>query len=101
MLLIFLALMTAGTGVLVLAFLSVAFSTEAEALDFALGFAFIAMFGLSLAAIVGVAMRTVWGRWVALACGLLISMTVVGLILGIPIIVTAARAPDLSPPPSR
>jgi hypothetical protein len=94
-LLVCLALMTAGTGTLVLTYLTVLFSSDATAVDFVLEFAFIAMFGMSLAAIVGVSMRTVWSRWLALACGILICFTVAGMLVGIPIVVTAARAPDL------
>ena len=95
-LLVCLALMTAGTGTLVLTYLTVLFLSDRTGLDFILEFAFIAMFGMSVAAIVGVSMRTVWSRWVALACGILICFTVAGMLVGIPIVVTAARAPDLS-----
>ena len=94
-LLVFLALMTAGTGVLALAFTVTVFSGDFGPLDLALGAAVIYMFGLSIGAIVGVSMRTVWSRWVAIACGILACWTIVGIVLGIPILVTAARAPDL------
>ena len=54
---------------------------------------FVALFGLAIVAIVGVARRSPWARWVALADGIVISLTCLGLVLGIPIIVAAARAP--------
>ncbi|TMG14229.1 MAG: hypothetical protein E6I06_01510 [Chloroflexi bacterium] len=54
---------------------------------------FLALFGLAILAIVGVARRSPWARWVALADGIVISLTCLGLVLGIPIIVAAARAP--------
>src|SRR6059058_2498020 len=53
---------------------------------------FLALFGLAILAIVGVARRSPWARWVALADGIVISVTCLGLVLGIPI-VAAARAP--------
>jgi hypothetical protein len=57
--------------------------------------AFVALFGLSLAATVGVARRERWARVVAIVSGVAVSLTCLGLVLGIPIIVTAARAPNL------
>jgi hypothetical protein len=85
------------TGLLTLIFLTAALQTERTAVDFILTFAFAALFGLAVAALIGVAIRAVWSRWLALASGILISFTVVGLLLGLPIMVTAARAPDLTP----
>jgi len=85
------------TGTLTLIFLTTALATERTAIDFILAFAFAALFGLAVAALVGVAIRAVWSRWLALASGILISFTVVGLLVGLPILVTAARAPDLTP----
>lgn len=61
---------------------------------------FAALFGLAILAIVGVARRSPWARWVALAAGIVISLTCLGLVIGIPIIVAAARAPLGKPPPS-
>jgi hypothetical protein len=55
-----------------------------------------AVFVLSLLALVGVAFRARWSRWAALAAGVAVSLSCIGLVLGIPILVTAARAPDLS-----
>src|SRR2546430_8687537 len=54
---------------------------------------FVALLALAGLAIVGVARRSAWARWVALADGIVISLTCLGLVLGIPIIVAAARAP--------
>jgi len=85
------------TGTLTLIFLTTALQTERTAIDFILTFAFAALFGLAVAALVGVAIRAVWSRWLAIASGILISFTVVGLLVGLPILVTAARAPDLTP----
>jgi hypothetical protein len=56
---------------------------------------FIALFAVSTLALVGVAIRAAWSRWAAIAAGIAVSLTCLGLVLGIPIIVTAARAPDL------
>jgi hypothetical protein len=50
------------------------------------------LFGLSLAATIGVARRSRWARIVALATGVAVSLTCLGLVLGIPIIVASARA---------
>jgi hypothetical protein len=54
---------------------------------------FIVLFALSLAATIGVAARSRWARIVAIAAGIAISLTCLGLVLGIPILVAAARAP--------
>ncbi len=66
------------------------------ATDFVLLTAFALMFALAVAAIVGVAVRAGWSRWVAIAAGIAISLTCIGLVLAIPILITAARAPDLA-----
>jgi hypothetical protein len=52
---------------------------------------FIALFVLSSGALVGVVRRSTWGRWVALAAGIAVCFTILGSIIGIPIIVAAAR----------
>lgn len=51
------------------------------------------IFVLAVVALVGVFMRTTWARWVALAAGIVVSLTCLGAVVGIPIIVAAARAP--------
>jgi hypothetical protein len=96
-LLIALVLDVGLTGLLTLIFLTAALQTERTASAFILTFAFAALFGLAVAALIGVAVRATWSRWLAIASGILISWTVVGLLLGVPILVTAARAPDLTP----
>ena len=55
------------------------------------------LFAIVLLALVGVAIRARWARLAAIIAGIAISLTCIGLILGIPILVAAARAPDLSP----
>ena len=55
--------------------------------------AFIVLFALAATALVAVLMRLPWARWVALASGIALSLTCLGAVIGIPIIVTAARAP--------
>jgi cytochrome c oxidase subunit IV len=51
------------------------------------------VFVLAVVAVVGVFMRTAWARWVALAAGVAVCFTCIGTVLGVPIIVSAARAP--------
>jgi len=53
------------------------------------------IFVLAVAATIGVAIRAPWSRVVAILAGIGISVTCVGLVIGIPILITAARAPDL------
>ena len=55
-------------------------------------FAFIAILVLSVLGLVGVWRRTSWGRWLALAAGIGTTLTCVGAVAGIPIIVGAAKA---------
>jgi len=54
---------------------------------------FLVVFALSLAATVGVAIRSRWARIAAIAAGIAVSLTCLGLVLGIPILVASARAP--------
>jgi hypothetical protein len=54
---------------------------------------FVVLFALSVAATIGVATRSRWARIVAIAAGIAISLTCLGLVLGIPILVASARAP--------
>ena len=97
LLLIALGLEVPLTGVFTVVLLGSAIGgyQENPELAYTLGVASAFMFGLSVVAIVGVVLRTSWSRWVAIASGLLICWTVVGLVLGIPIVVAAARASDL------
>jgi len=66
----------------------------------ALIFFFFGLFGLMLAATIGVVRRTPWGRWVAIAAGVAMCLTCLGSVIGIPIMVSAIRAPMAKPAPS-
>jgi hypothetical protein len=57
------------------------------------------LFAISLVAAVGVFIRAPWARWVAIAAGIASSMTCLGSVVGIPILVTASRAPRLGEKP--
>jgi len=96
-LMVALALDVGLTGLLTLTFLIASLQPDRSAFDFTITFAFAALFGLAVTALVGVVIRATWSRWLAIASGILISWTVIGLLLGVPIVVTAARAPDLTP----
>jgi hypothetical protein len=54
---------------------------------------FIALFVLSAGGLVGVLRRSTWGRGIALAAGIGVTLTCLGAVIGIPIIYLAARAP--------
>jgi cytochrome c biogenesis protein CcdA len=58
--------------------------------------AFLVMFGVSAIALLGVANRASWSRVAAFAAGVVVSLSCIGLVLGIPIIVAAARTPNPS-----
>ena len=53
---------------------------------------FVILFAVSLLALVGVAIRAPWSRPVAIIAGIAVSLTCLGLVLGIPILIAAARA---------
>jgi hypothetical protein len=57
--------------------------------------AIVVLFAITAAALVGVAMQARWSRWAAIAAGIALSLTCLGLILGLPILIAASRAPDL------
>lgn len=61
---------------------------------------FIVLFVLSLLALVGVGIRAPWSRVAALMAGAAVSLTCIGLVLGIPILIAASRAPDLTRRPA-
>jgi len=63
----------------------------------ALWLAFVALFALAVAALVGVLVRAKWARWASIAAGVAVSLTCIGLVIGIPIIVAGARAPLAKP----
>jgi uncharacterized membrane protein len=53
---------------------------------------FALLFGLCALAFVGVVIRATWSRSVAIITGVAISLTCIGLVLGIPILIAASRA---------
>ena len=57
------------------------------------------LFAISLVATIGAFARTSWARWAAIAAGIANCLTCLGLIIGIPILVAAARAPGLGRKP--
>ncbi len=57
--------------------------------------AFVVLLLASVIALVGVSIRASWARLAAILAGVAVSITCLGLLLGIPILVAAARAPDL------
>ena len=61
--------------------------------DFVLIAVFGLLFALSLAATIGVVRRSSWARWLAIATGIAVSLTCLGLVLGIPLLIAASRAP--------
>jgi hypothetical protein len=56
---------------------------------------FLLWFAITLLGLIGVSIRARWSRWAAIAAGIVVCVTCLGLVLGIPILITAARAPDL------
>jgi hypothetical protein len=58
------------------------------------------LFVVTVVALVGSAIRARWSRWVAIAAGIALTLTCAGALVGIPILVTAARAPDLTHKPA-
>ncbi|HEX9097787.1 MAG TPA: hypothetical protein VF990_16995 [Candidatus Dormibacteraeota bacterium] len=54
---------------------------------------FVVLFALPVAATVGVATQAAWARVAAIIAGVAVSLTCLGLVLGIPIIIAATRAP--------
>jgi len=57
------------------------------------------LFLISVVATIGVFARASWARWAAIAAGIASCLTCLGLVIGIPILVAAARAPGLSRKP--
>lgn len=66
--------------------------------DVALAMAFVLLLAATVIALVGVSVRAPWSRVAAIVAGVAVSLTCLGLVLGIPILVAAARAPNLSRP---
>lgn len=82
-------------GLLALAGVSSVAGGETSAGNVALVAVVVVIFVLAAAATIGVAIRAPWSRVVAILAGVGVSLTCLGLVIGIPILVTAARAPDL------
>lgn len=61
---------------------------------------FFVLFALMVAATICVVRRTRWARWVAVAAGLAMTLTCLGSVVGIPIMVSAMRAPLTKPAPT-
>jgi hypothetical protein len=83
------------TGLLAL-FGLLAVTTAPSPLDLSVIFLFVifvVLFTVPVAATVGVARRARWARVFAIIAGISVSLTCLGLVLGIPIIIAAARAP--------
>lgn len=89
-----------ASGLLSFAFIVAAVSGGQDAFGYILGALCIGVFLVSCLAVLGAILRTPWSRWMAIAAGILITWTCVGAVLGIPILVTAARAPDLAKKPA-
>ena len=60
----------------------------------------LAMFAVTVLALVGSVIRARWARWASIVAGIAITLTCIGALVGIPILVTAARAPDLTKKPA-
>jgi hypothetical protein len=60
----------------------------------------LAMFVITVLALVGCVIRASWSRWVAIVAGIVMTLTCIGALVGIPILVTAARAPHLTRKPA-
>ena len=70
-----------------------ALNADANSSDAVLLFALFAiLFALSVLAFVGVMIRATWSRSVAIIAGIAVSLTCLGLVLGIPILIAASRA---------
>ncbi|TMD92486.1 MAG: hypothetical protein E6I73_02205 [Chloroflexi bacterium] len=99
-LLIMLALSTVFTGLLALFGLigETSPTNDSGTTGVVLFIAFLVMFAVSAIALIGVANRASWSRVAAFAAGGVVSLSCLGLVLGIPIIIAAARAPNLGRP---
>jgi len=100
-LIVMLAITTAVTGLLALfGVLGVAAGANDTA-PITVAVAFVVLLIASVVALVGVSIRASWARVAAILAGVAVSITCFGLVLGIPILVAAARAPDLGRPRPR
>jgi len=101
LLVVVLALSTTLTGLLALVGVigETSPTNEAGTTGIVLLTAFVIMFGTSAIALIGVAMRTSWCRVAAIVAGVVVSLSCLGIVLGIPIIISAALAPNLTSAP--
>jgi hypothetical protein len=60
----------------------------------------LALFVVTVVALIGSVIRARWSRWVAIGAGIALTLTCAGALVGIPILITAARAPDLTRKPA-
>jgi hypothetical protein len=60
----------------------------------------VAAFVVTVVALIGSVIRARWSRVVAIIAGVAVTLTCIGALVGIPILVTAARAPDLTRKPA-
>ena len=99
-LLIMLALSTVFTGLLALFGLigETSPTNEAGTTGVVLFTAFLIMFAVSAIALIGVANRASWSQVAAFVAGIVVSLSCIGLLLGIPILIAAARTPNPSRP---
>lgn len=92
-LIVFLVLQALVFGLLTIAGIAAITSGSSDSGSIVFWVVVAALFVLPVAALVGVVMRASWARWVALASGIAVSLTCLGSVFGIPIIVAASRAP--------
>jgi hypothetical protein len=82
-------------GVLALSGVASVSGGETDAGNVTLVVIVVVLFLVAAAATIGVAIRAPWSRIAAIVAGIGVSLTCIGLVIGIPILITAARAPDL------
>lgn len=75
--------------------------TPGDAASYTLIAIFVVLFAVMLAATIGVVRRSGWARIVTFIAGGALTLTCLGSVLGIPIIVAAIRAPMKRPQPAR
>lgn len=92
-LIVFLVIQAVFTGLLTIAGVAALAAGPDDAFTVIFWLVVAGLFVMPTVALVGVFRRSVWARWVALASGIAMSLTCLGSVIGIPIIVSAARAP--------
>jgi hypothetical protein len=96
-LIVMLVLQALVTGVFVLAGVAAVSTGDNDSSSITLLVVVVTLFTLAVVSLVAVLVRAAWARWVALASGIAMSLTCLGALVGIPIIVAAARAPLRKP----